>query len=79
MTNFEKIKGYSIEEMAEFIYYANEFSEDLCPYPCDYCKRDNNECTRSTYNSGAVQKEYCVQGVIEWLNSEIESEAEGNA
>lgn len=74
MTNFEKIKGYSIEEMAEFLYYANDFSEDLCPYPCDYCKRDNNRCTQ--YHSEDVQKEYCMQGVIEWLNSESESEAE---
>lgn len=76
MTNFEEIIGYSIEEMAEFIYYANEFSEDLCPYPCDYCKRVNNKCTRSNYNSGDVPKEYCVQGVVEWLNSKSESEDE---
>ena len=74
MTNFEKIKGYSIREMAEFLYYANEFSEDLCPYPCDYCTRDNNICTHTYHEK--VQKEYCIQGVIEWLNSEAESEDE---
>ena len=73
MTNFEKIKGYSIEEMAEFIFYASEFSEDLCPYPCDYCMRDNNICTH-TYHED-VQKEYCMQGVIEWLESEAEENA----
>lgn len=74
MTNYEKLKGYSIEEMAEFLYYANEFSEDLCPYPCDYCTRDNNICTHS-YRDEDVQKEYCMQGVIEWLEIEAEENA----
>lgn len=71
MTNFEEIKGYSIEEMAEFIYYTDE-GPDHWPYPCRHCGRDES----CIYHSGDVPKEYCVQGVIEWLNSEAESEDE---
>ena len=73
MTNFEEIKGYSIKEMAEFIYYADS-SSDHWPFPCRFCKRDYDDSC--IYHSGDVPKEYCVQGVIEWLNSESESEAE---
>lgn len=68
MTNFEKIKGYSIEEMAEFIYFAED-GPDNWPYPCSHC----NKCP-CKYHSGEVPREYCLQGVVKWLNSKTESE-----
>ena len=74
MTNFEKIKGYSIEEMAEFLYHT-ESNDDCWPYPCRYCEKVDS----CIYHCGEVPKEYCVQGVVEWLNSESESEAEEDA
>ena len=63
LTNFERIKAMSIDEMATAIY--NGISSD----PCDYCEHNNHHCT------GAPCKEKANTDIIaEWLKSEVQSD-----
>lgn len=61
MTNYEKIKAISIEEMATAIY--NGISSD----PCDYCKANDYHC-----NGGPCNNKSNVEIIAEWLKSEVE-------
>ena len=56
MTNYEKIKNMSVEEMAKII----ERSAD-CEKYCVYTKHGNCDGTSSTG---------CIDGVKQWLESE---------
>lgn len=60
MTNIEKIKEYTVEEMAEFI--VGVINEDLL-LPCDaeMCILNGNTC-----------QSMCIKGVKGWLESEVE-------
>lgn len=56
MTNFDRTKAMSVEELAE------ELAKDSV---CEFCKlRDEQSCDRIT----------CKQGIIQWLESEVEEE-----
>lgn len=59
MTNFEKIKSMSINEMASIIF--NGISSD----PCDYCNNQSNgdysHCFDCTVNTDII---------VDWLESE---------
>lgn len=46
MTNIEKIKSMSIDEMAEFIYKVseNETEISVCGNCCDECPNDEEMC-----------------------------------
>lgn len=56
MTNYEKIKSMSIDEMAEWLY---EFNDDsLCEY-CYGCNKENEELG-------------CEEYFKQWLESEEE-------
>ena len=56
MTNYERIKAMSVEEVAK------ELAKDSA---CEFCKmRDEQSCDRIT----------CEQGIIQWLESEVEEE-----
>lgn len=55
MTNYEKIKSMTIEEMAEFFTHFE--SEDYC----NYCEQANDFCC------GIL----CDTAVAEWLNEEV--------
>lgn len=60
MTNFERIKNMSIEEMAKF--WANDL-DGIC------------SCCGITYEEKQNVKCYeclCVKGITRWLNSEVE-------
>lgn len=61
MTNFEKIKNMSLEEMAKAI--SNGISSD----PCDYCICKKNHC----HGFFCVERED-IDVIAEWLNSEVE-------
>ncbi len=61
MTNYEKIKNMSVEEMATVIYQG--ISSD----PCDYCPYNNNSCSGDKCNEKSN-----VDIIAEWLNSEVE-------
>ena len=57
MTNYERIKAMSVEEMA--MELLDNFSSFLyCAYTTDECLKDRNAT--------------CKSGVIKWLNSEVE-------
>jgi hypothetical protein len=60
MTNFERIKAMSIEEMAELFDVLNE--NDICLKP--KCK-DCHECIYDEWCSNRHRKS------IEWLESEV--------
>ena len=62
MTNFEKIKQMSIDEMANIIF--NGISSD----PCDYCNNQKND--------DYLQKNDCTVNtdiIVDWLESEVDS------
>lgn len=61
MTNFERIKNMSVEEMALAI--NNGISSD----PCDYCNH-----TKCFYNGIPCIGEDNIHIIEEWLNSEAE-------
>lgn len=62
MTNFEKIKQMSIDEMANIIF--NGISSD----PCDYCNNQSNgdysHCFDCTVNTDII---------VDWLESEVDN------
>lgn len=62
MTNYERIKQMSIEEMAEKIFDCGN-GREYCYGHCYY--QDDNSCP----NDGA---QGCIQGVVKWLQSEEE-------
>ena len=55
MTNFEKIKQMSVEEMAKTI--DNAYNKNSCEVCCIY----NGNCTTNTT---------CTVGIKQWLESE---------
>lgn len=65
MTNYEKIKGMSVEELAELIA-SGEWSA-ICPF-CKYYGTENC-CVE---NKGASKN--CADGIKEWLESECDAE-----
>ena len=58
MTNFEKIKAMSVEEMVIFLY-QNVADCDMCPA--------TKSCEASTELS-------CKERILEWLESEAEND-----
>lgn len=61
MTNFEKIKNMTMEEMATTI--NNGISSD----PCDYCTYDETFC-----NCDPCVGKDDFDVIVEWLGSEVE-------
>lgn len=59
MTNYEKIKNMSVEEMAKMLLFK-KFS---CVPFCEEC----NNCNQ--YN---FKLPHCEEGIKQWLNSEVE-------
>lgn len=60
MTNYEKIKNMSVEEMAKFINLAIDGEIEIWAGFCDICNRHNeNKCWK------------CTQ---QWLESEVDKE-----
>ena len=61
MTNYDRIKSMSAEEIATAIY--NGISSDSC----DYCKSYNVYC-----NGAPCRKISNTEIILKWLNSEVE-------
>lgn len=61
MTNYERIKKMSVEEMARAI------TDGISSDPCDYCPYDITACIgiQCAGNPDVV-------AVVKWLNSEVE-------
>lgn len=63
MTNFEKIKNMSVEELADTI--GNAILDcTFCPI-CNFCDR---------FIGGDVLSVNCIKVWIEWLKSEVEND-----
>ena len=74
LTNFEKIKSMSIEEMAEFIENEDNVFQ-FCRKEYCYYHKENGDC--EAFKNGI--KGGCVEAAIKWLKSEIaESEELSN-
>lgn len=56
MTNFERIKAMSIDELAEVL------NDTISVFSCDDCSNKNNACT----------SENCLPFIKEWLEREVE-------
>lgn len=61
MTNFEKIKALSKEEMARYIFDLGN-GREYCYGHCAF--QDNEDCPN--------EPKQCIFGVIKWLESEVE-------
>ncbi len=59
MTNYERIKGMSVEEMAKFINHCENA-------PCKCCNYKGSLC------GGGTNTEMCKNEISKWLNSEVE-------
>ena len=66
MTNYERIKNMSVEEMAKWI--LGGISCD----PCDYCLHNDYACEME-YGCDNVNDEDTLK---EWLESEVDNNAE---
>ena len=64
MTNFEKIKGMTVEEMVYFLKDAQD--GDDC---CSLCAFDHEE-----YKLCTSQRVSCIDGYKKWLESEVDDE-----
>ena len=65
MTNYEKIRAMSVEEMAAMIDGCDELIAQTChPRYCD-AQRDGGCCAR-------ISEEQCHLATLKWLNSEVE-------
>jgi hypothetical protein len=63
MTNYDRIKNMSVEEMAQIIYDINENCTDFCALT------KNGHCNTFEYG------EYpCTTGIKKWLESEVTEE-----
>ncbi len=72
MTNFERIKAMSVEELAVLINGA----EELLQLPS--CSTEHCEVWREDGHCESAFKEPCVAAIVHWLNSEVEGGANQN-
>ena len=68
LTNYEKIKSMSVDEMAEFLEDEDNLATQYCNKKCCVYFEDNGDC--KAYK--AVKRNSCVQAVKQWLESEVE-------
>ena len=68
MTNYEKIRAMSVEEMAVLINGAEELLQ-LPP-----CSKEHCEVWREDGRCKSAFKEPCVAATVHWLNSEAEDD-----
>ena len=66
MTNYEKIKNMSVEDMAEYILYLGNGTE----YCYGHCIHQNDKSCSCFF----ADEKYCIHGVTKWLESEVEEE-----
>lgn len=70
MTNYERIKSMNVEEMAaELDILITEFGSAV---PCAACAGEKD---RTGNHCCADFSDDCIQGVVKWLESEVEENA----
>ena len=69
MTNFERIKAMTVEELAEMLFDEANNSYNYC----DYCP---NQRYYAPHCAAADTKTGCKNAIMQWLNEE--SEVQGN-
>lgn len=62
MTNYERIKSMSVEEMANAIHSID--------YPCEFCMQNRHRDHNGLCNASGS----CVDGIKRFLESEVETE-----
>lgn len=66
MTNYEKIKAMSVEEMAKWFTIAVNVLD-----PCNYCEHYAN---RAPHCTSLVQSIDCVKAIANYLEREVEED-----
>lgn len=68
MTNYERIKNKSIEEIAKYIDEScDNLGGEICKSTCERMTGSKYKCP---YGAG---NERCVECIVEWLNSEVDT------
>lgn len=67
ITNYDRIKSMSIDELAEFLEDEDNLATQYCNKNCCIHFEDNGDC--KAYK--AVKRNSCVQAVKQWLESEV--------
>ena len=67
MTNYNRIRTMSIEEMAKHIFYKNDILTEKICHQKTIAK--NKNCPHNVNDN--IPDECCINCVIEWLNSEV--------
>ena len=67
MTNFERIKSMTVEEMAAFIY-----DEENNHY--NYCDGCPHQSFYAPHCTAFITEEACIKAICKWLESEVEYE-----
>lgn len=66
MTNYEKIKNMSIDEMAKLIHKIDDLS--ACNHCLGLCIKDDVKPDKN----GCIHIEVCERGIKKWLESECD-------
>lgn len=65
MTKYEKLKSFTLEEVAECLFNMDS--------GCEWCMRYHNNDTCYIERSNIRErKAHCINGICEWLESEAE-------
>lgn len=67
MTNYEKIKAMSVEEMAEFMFDENTNNYNYCNF-CKEYKYYAPHCSSNDFEKD------CKKARMEWLEREVEED-----
>lgn len=72
MTNFEKVKAMSIDELAEFIdkQATEPIGDDFCSNYCEH-REPNYGCKFEQKHNGPNCAYDDLELIIEWLDSEV--------
>ena len=71
MTNYDRIKAMSVEEMAKFIDTHNDdLGGKICFW---YCEKTTGSKYKCPYNEEERDKR-CIECVKQWLKSEVDTE-----
>ena len=70
MTNYEKIKAMSVDDLAEKIYEIDDGQLDF-----SYCGENCpnvSKCDELLDSKEGIRSEMCIEGIKHWLESEAE-------
>jgi hypothetical protein len=73
MTNYEKIKNMSIEEMVKFFTDSDDAKECLICKMCMYCAKTKYKDGRFQFVQCCDEEIECEKGIKEWLQADYDN------